>query len=293
MIIVIGGETASGKSNLAFKIAREFNGIIINADAFAFYKELNIGTAKPSTEELASVPTFLFNNVSLNESYSIYEYQRDGRKIIDEYKDTNRPIIIVGGSGLYIRALLYNYELRADNEVVVEDNPSISNIELYSRLKDIDEEAAHKIHPNNRKRILRALNVSLSGEETKSKIDEKTTNEPLYPHFVVGLAQNGDELTASITNRTTKMFELGLKEEALALAKIASPHNQALQAIGYKEIINNPDLNDDALIALISIKTRQLAKRQRTFFKNQFKTIWFYNSNDAYLYVKERILKNG
>ncbi len=293
MIIVIGGETASGKSDLAFKIAKEFNGIIINADAFAFYKELNIGTAKPSLAELASVPTFLFNNISLNESYSIYEYQRDGRKIIEVYKDSNRPIIIVGGSGLYIRALLYNYELREDNRVSVSDDPNISNIDLYSRLKEIDEESALKIHPNNRKRILRALNVSLSGTETKSELDDKTTEEPLYPHFVVALAQNSDELTDSITKRTTQMFKLGLKEEALALAKIASPNNQALQAIGYKEIINNPDLNDEALITLISIKTRQLAKRQRTFFKNQFNTIWFYNSNEAYLYLKERILKSG
>ncbi len=293
MIIVIGGETASGKSNLAFKLAKEFNGIIINADAFAFYRELNIGTAKPTEDELVSVPTFLFNNISLNESYSIYEYQRDGRKVIEEYKDSNRHIFIVGGSGLYIRALLFNYELREDNKVAITDDPLLSNTELYSQLKALDEAAAVKIHPNNRKRILRALNVSLTGEERKSAIDQKTTNEPIYPHFVVALAQNADELTNSIRKRTTKMIEDGLKDEALSLAKIAPAYSQALQAIGYKEIINNSELDDESLINLISTRTRQLAKRQRTFFKNQFNAVWFYNINEAYDYVKERIINNG
>ncbi len=289
MIIVIGGETASGKSSLAFKIAREFNGIIINADAFAFYKELNIGTAKPSSEELNSVPTFLFNNISINESYSIYEYQRDGRKIIEQYKDSNRPLIIVGGSGLYIRALLYNYELREDNNTTIVDDPNISNSELYKQLFSLDKESALKIHPNNRKRIFRALNVSLNSGESKSAIDQKTSNEPLYPHFVVALAQNADDLTKSIKERVVKMFADGLKEEALNLAKNGPKNSQALQAIGYKEIINNPQLTDGELIDLISTRTRQLAKRQRTFFKNQFESVWFYNINEAYLYIKERI----
>ena len=196
--------------------------LLLTLTLLLFIEELNIGTAKPTEDELVSVPTFLFNNISLNESYSIYEYQRDGRKVIEEYKDSNRHIFIVGGSGLYIRALLFNYELREDNKVAITDDPLLSNTELYSQLKALDEAAAVKIHPNNRKRILRALNVSLTGEERKSAIDQKTTNEPIYPHFVVALAQNADELTNSIRKRTTKMIEDGLKDEALSLAKNCS-----------------------------------------------------------------------
>ncbi|MGI6735531.1 MAG: isopentenyl transferase family protein [Bacilli bacterium] len=123
MIFVIGGVTASGKSDLAFRLAKAINGIVINADAFAFYKELEIGTAKPSAEELNAVPTFLFNNISLDERFSIYNYQKEARAILTKYHAENIPIIFVGGSGLYLKAVLYNYNLQPEKELIIEDDP--------------------------------------------------------------------------------------------------------------------------------------------------------------------------
>lgn len=285
MIFVIGGETASGKSDLAFRFAKKTNGIIINGDAFAFYQELNIGTAKPTHKELKSVPTFLFNNVRISENYSIYNYQQDGRKVINEYLAKKIPIIIVGGSGLYIRALLYDYKLSPEADEPVVDDITISNATLYARLGAIDPAAAEKIHPNNRKRILRALTIVTSKDTLKSTSDALTSKEPLYPYINVNLQQESEKLTRSINERTRQMFARGLKEEALALANDFDPKLQALQAIGYKEIINNPSESDEFLIELINRKTRQLAKRQRTFFRHQFNGVWFNNKDEALVYL--------
>ena len=287
MIFVIGGETASGKTNLAFRLAKKINGIIINGDAFAFYRELNIGTAKPSAKELASVETFLFNNISVNDTYSIYDYQQDGRKVIDEYLKRNVPIIIVGGSGLYIRALLYDYKLQAAHGEIIDDE-TISNAELYEKLKVVDCDAAAKIHPNNRKRVLRALAIHQSQNTKKSALDAQTSALPLYPYVMVVLTSEETQREARINKRTTEMFAQGLKEEALTLGANYDPHLQALQAIGYKEIIANSSATDDELIALISLRTRQLAKRQRTFFKHQFTSLWFTNADEAYTYLSRK-----
>lgn len=285
MIFVIGGETASGKSDLAFKFAKKVNGIIINGDAFAVYKELQIGTAKPSAEELKSVPSYLFNVVSINEAYSIYDYQVAGRKVIEKYLNTNTPIIIVGGSGLYIRALLYNYALSSEKNAPLVDDVTISNETLYQELKTLDPEAAIKIHPNNRKRVLRALAIIKKHHVRKSDIDAQTSTKPLYPYIMVALAQDSIALATSIKLRTEKMFKAGLKDEVLTLGATYNEDIQALQAIGYKEILANKTATDDELMALISQKTRQLAKRQRTFFKNQFIAKWFTKQDDAYNYL--------
>ncbi len=285
MIFVIGGETASGKSDLAFKFAKKINGIIINGDAFAVYKELEIGTAKPSAEELSSLPSFLFNVVSINEPYSIYDYQVAGRKVIEKYLNTNTPIIIVGGSGLYIRALLYNYALSNEKSAPLVDDVTISNETLYQELVKLDSEAALKIHPNNRKRVLRALAIIKKQNIKKSTLDAKTSGEPLYPYVMVALAQESSALTQSIKVRTEKMFKAGLKTEVLTLGEHYNANIQALQAIGYKEILANKTATDAELITLISQKTRQLAKRQRTFFKNQFMAKWFTTPADAYNYL--------
>ena len=288
MIFVIGGVTASGKSALAFKLAKATNGIIINADAFAIYKELNIGTAKPSDEELNSAPTYLFNIISLVEKYSIYNYQQDARKIINEYKNTNRPIIFVGGSGLYIRAALYNYELQSEELPPLVDDPQVSNASLHERLKALDKEAAMKIHPNNRKRVLRALSIIENSNVLKTEIDQKTLDTPLFPFVMITLDADQDELETRIKERTTSMFSKGLRAEVQSLISKYPQNAQGLQAIGYKEIIANHTQSDEYLIDLISLRTRQFAKRQRTFFRNQFISTWFYNSDKAYVYLLKK-----
>lgn len=288
MIFVIGGVTASGKSDLAFKFAKKTNGIIINADAFAFYKELNIGTAKPSDQELASVPTYLFNILDLNDTYSIYDYQQAARAIIAKYEDSNRPIIFVGGSGLYLRAVLYNYELQSEAAPPIKDDPLISNATLYEELVKLDEEAAAKIHPNNRKRVLRALAIIKAHNIKKSELDSKTLEEPLYKYVMVTLDRDNDILMERIKERTTNMFKRGLIAEVHDLTRKYDVNVQGLQAIGYKEIIQNPNETEEFLINLINVRTRQYAKRQRTFFRHQFNSKWFYESEEALKYLIEK-----
>ncbi|MDY0214864.1 MAG: tRNA (adenosine(37)-N6)-dimethylallyltransferase MiaA [Bacilli bacterium] len=288
MIFVIGGVTASGKSDLAFTFAKKVNGIIINADAFAFYRELNIGTAKPSKEELESVPTFLFNNLKLDDKYSIYDYQQDARRLIKKYETLKKPIIFVGGSGLYIRAALYNYELKNEDAPEIKDDPTISNLTLHSELANLDYEASLKIHPNNRKRVLRALAIVKAHKTKKSDIDNKANSNPLYPFIMVNLDAPKVELEKRIEARTKKMFQDGLRAEVQGLLGKYIENVQGLQAIGYKEILQNPDETDDFLMSLISLRTRQYAKRQRTFFRNQFTGIWFTDKDAALKYLLEK-----
>ncbi|HOH95203.1 MAG TPA: tRNA (adenosine(37)-N6)-dimethylallyltransferase MiaA [Bacilli bacterium] len=286
MIFVIGGVTASGKSDLAFRFAKAINGIIINADAFAFYKELNIGTAKPTKEELAMVPTFLFNNISLDERFSIYNYQKEVRVILDEYLAKKVPIVLVGGSGLYIRAALYNYNLQPEKELKIVDDHKISNTSLHKELEALDKEAASKIHPNNRKRVLRALALIKTHAQTKTALEEVTTSEPLYPYTMICLDKENEVLHRDIETRVKLMFAKGLRMEAVTLSKKYPRNAQGMQAIGYKEIVQNPNATDEELMNLIALRTRQYAKRQRTFFRNQFTATWFTDKEEAFNYLR-------
>ncbi|MFA5659840.1 MAG: tRNA (adenosine(37)-N6)-dimethylallyltransferase MiaA [Bacilli bacterium] len=286
MIFVIGGVTAAGKSSLAFKLAKAIGGIIINADAYAFYRELNIGTAKPTEEELASVPTFLFNNLSISDPYSIYDYQQDVRRLIAIYEQSKRPIILVGGSGLYIRAALYDYRLSPNIGIVIEDNFEESNASLHQRLTLIDPVAAAKIHPNNRKRVLRALAISENQSRTETNHERHLKSGPLFPFTMIVLDALNEVLERRIHERTTDMFVSGLRQEVNDICQKYPQNAQGLQAIGYKEILANPSMTDDELIALISLRTRQYAKRQRTFFRHQFSNAtWFSDQHEAYLFL--------
>lgn len=289
MIYVIGGTTASGKSSLAFKFAQAVNGVIINADAFAVYKELKIGTAKPTEEELKKTTNYMFNIRSVTEQFSIYEYQQEVRKIIDKYLALKRPIIIVGGSGLYIRAVLYDYQFAKQKEQVDETKYfELSNLDLHAKLAQVDAVSAEKIHPNNRKRVLRALAIAELGNETKSAQLKKQQRAPLYDYLLVILDAEKEVLNKRIKARVEEMFSLGLKQEVNDLKADYSANLQSLQAIGYKEIIENNNKDDAFLIDLIAQKTVKYAKRQRTFFRHQFTGKFFYDNEEAFAYLIEK-----
>lgn len=295
MIYVIGGTTASGKSDLAFAFAQETNAIIINGDAFAVYHELNIGTAKPNSEQLSTIDNFLFNHCSISEQFSIYDYQQAVRTIINKYKG-ERPLVIVGGSGLYIRSVLYDY--RFSEEVPRVDEAKyleFSNIALHNKLKEIDSVSAKHIHPNNRKRVLRALAIAENTPLNKSENEAKQQKGPLFNNVVVCLDKPKELLNKRIYERTTAMFAKGLRAEVQTLMATYAHNLQALQAIGYKEIINNFTENDDFLIDLIAKNTIKYAKRQRTFFKHQFKSVWFNEQQAAlaYLLMKHEEVQNA
>ena len=238
MIIVISGPTCLGKTESAIKVARHFNAEIINGDAFQCYKEMNIGVAKPSKEELSKATHHLFSFVDVDHPYSIMEYQRNLREKVDELLAHGKNVVIVGGSGLYIRSALYDYEFKDEEPFDTSVFDKLSSQELHEKLKEIDPKEAEKIHPNNRKRIIRALSIYMSQNVTKSEIISEQKHLPIYQDvrfFVRDLPR--EELYERINIRVDKMMEQGLLDEAKTLYEKYGETPTALQAIGYKELI--------------------------------------------------------
>jgi tRNA dimethylallyltransferase len=263
MIVVIAGPTGVGKTKLSIALAHKYNAIVVNADSMQVYKDLNIGTAKVTEEEKEGIPHYLFDILKPSQMYTVYDYQKDLRKILDENKDKN--IIIVGGTGLYIKAGLYNYEFKEETSFNNYDN--LTNEELQREVKEkypnID------IHLNNRQRLIRALNKE---DNYSSKGDEL-----LYPAIFIGLTTDRKNLYERINSRVDKMFDDGLLEEVKSLYDKGIRSKAVLTGIGYKELydyFDNKISLDEAKI-LIKQRSRHYAKRQYTWFNNQMNIKWF------------------
>lgn len=288
MIIVITGPTALGKTKSAIKVAQTFNAEIINGDAFQAYKELDIGTAKPTKKELSSVPHHLYSFVEPTHNYSIAEYQSNLREKIQELLVKNKNIVIVGGSGLYIRSALYDYEFLPNKEVDMSKFKKMDNDELHAHLVKIDPEQAKIIHANNRKRVLRAIEIYYSTGETKSSLIEKQKHKPLYDARFFVRDLNRDELYERINKRVDEMFGQGLVKEVKSLISKYDVNLHCFQAIGYKEIIaclkNNGDLAETK--ELIKQHTRNYAKRQMTFIRHQFDVTYYKNDDELIKEIK-------
>lgn len=292
MIICIVGPTGVGKSNLAIKIASQVGGEIINGDAFQVYQKMNIGTAKPSEEELIKVPHHLFSYLEPSEEFSIFEYQQNLRNKIEELKSRNKPIIIVGGSGLYLKSGLYDYSFNQESiKVDLSKYEAMDNLTLHHALEELDYESAQKIHFNNRKRLLRAIEIYLQTGTKKSDVINMQNHELLYSVSFIGLTKPRDELYSIINRRVEIMVEQGLFEEVDQLLKEFPPTLKSFQAIGYKEIIQGriDGLSSEKIIELIQKNSRNYAKRQFTFFKNQIPVEWFDDVNKAYEYSISKI----
>lgn len=281
MIYVVLGPTASNKSLLAEEIANKYNAEVINCDAFQIYIEMNKGTAKPDEEFLSKHKNYHMYNVRhIDEPYDIHQFQKDGRKLLKEFE--NRNVVLVGGSGLYIKALLFDYKF--DDEKKMEETflDNLTNDELYEELHKIDPIDAEKITRGNRKRLIRALYIYKTHNKSKSELNENKKDELLYENVrFIGLNPPREILYDNINKRVDMMIEDGLIEEVERI-KIDYPGtNQALQAIGYKEFYLNLPLEDT--IELIKKNTRNYAKRQITFFKHQFQNVEWYESVDEAL----------
>ena len=262
MIIVVAGPTGVGKTKMSVELAKHYNGIVVNADSMQVYKELNIGTAKVTEEEKCGVPHYLFDIVDPKDMYTVYEYQHDLRNILDNNKDKN--IIIVGGTGLYIKAGLYNYEFETEtNNNTYEE---YTNEELLELVKKIDPNT--DIHVNNRKRLIRRLN----------KVGEaKPVDKLLYDAKFIGLTTDRNTLYERINKRVDIMVKDGLVEEVKALYDKNIRSKAIMTGIGYKELYEYFDGNitlDEAL-DLIKQRSRKYAKRQYTWFNNQMDIKWF------------------
>lgn len=288
MIICIVGPTGIGKSKLACDVALKVGGEIVNGDAFQIYKEMDIGTAKPSMNERRIVPHHLFDYVEPTYNFSSFDYQCSIRKKIDELENKGVPIIVCGGTGMYLKAGFYDFDLRKEEvKFDMSKYDDYTNEELHNELKKVDEEEANKIHMNNRKRVLRALQIFLSSGKKKSSIIEEQKHEPIYDVHFIGLTRDREELNDIINKRVDKMFEMGLLEEVKNLMN-KYPHDlHSFQAIGYKEIIEGLENNDsiDNIKERIKKNTRNYAKRQMTYFKHQMNVTWFNSSKEAFEYI--------
>lgn len=264
MILVICGPTGVGKTKLSILLAKRYNGIIINADACQFYQGMDIGTAKIKASEKEGIKHYLLDNLTINDEYNIWDFQKEGRKIIEDNKDKN--IIIVGGSGLYLSALLYDYKYKKQKEI---DLGKYSNEELYEKVIKINPEA--NIDQFNRRRLENYLKTGNVNAE-KPKL--------LYDALFIGLTTDRNFLYNKIDTRVDEMLKNGLINEVKKLYTI-NPNSRILNsAIGYKEVIKylNNEISLDECINLIKKNSRHYAKRQYTWFNNKMNIKWF-NTN--------------
>ncbi len=261
MIVVITGPTGVGKTKLSISLAKKYNGIILNADATQMYKELNIGSAKIKEEEMMGIKHYLLDYLDVLSDYSVSDYQKDGRILLDKFSDKN--IFIVGGTGLYIKALLYDYKF---NKIDKKDYSKYSNEELLKMCLEIDKNC--QIHVNNRIRLENFLNREGSSN---------TGNKLLYDAIFIGLTTDRVVLYEKINKRVDEMFQEGLVREVDNLLNKYPNANILKRAIGYKEVISYLEGNislEDARW-LIKKNSRHYAKRQYTWFNNQMQIKWF------------------
>lgn len=280
-ITCIIGPTAIGKSAYAIELAKRTQAHIISADAFQVYKDLNIGTAKVLPDEQDGVPHHLIDIREAHESYSVAEFLDETKNIIETCRKSNTPIIICGGTGLYVRSFLYDYSFPDSIDTSRRHDIEARGIEigaqaLWEELNTKDPEAAHKIPYQNMRRTVRALEVI---EETGKKFSEssKRDTQPRNDTTIIGLTADRDVIIDRINKRVDLMVESGLIEEVQTLLKKGVPEDaQAFEGIGYKETIQylNGSLTKPEMIDLIKIKTRQFSKRQMTWFRRLDNVNW-------------------
>ncbi|CAG9621821.1 tRNA (adenosine(37)-N6)-dimethylallyltransferase MiaA [Sutcliffiella rhizosphaerae] len=282
-IIVIIGPTAVGKTKTSVELAKSLNGEIISGDSMQIYKEMNIGTAKVKPEEMQGVPHYLIDIKDPTESYSVAEFQHDVRERISLIANKGAIPIIVGGTGLYIQSVLYDYQFSdqgKDEEIRQRLEKKANEFganALFEELKKIDPKSAEQIHPNNIRRVVRALEIYYSTGKTMSEYQETQLPELLYDVALIGLTMDRDYLYSRINQRVDLMLEAGLIEEVSNLFQKGIRNCQSIQAIGYKEIyafFDGKRTKDEAINDLKQ-NSRRYAKRQLTWFRNKMNVTWF------------------
>ena len=280
-IIVITGPTGVGKTKMSIELAKRIDAEIINADSMQVYKDLNIGTAKITEKEKEGIPHHLFDIVEPTNMYTVYDYQKDARDIINDVLSRGKKVIIVGGTGLYIKALLYDYKFIKEDKTY--DFSKMSNEEILDKINSYNLDI--NLHINNRKRLERVLTKLYNNNMQTEK-----TDTVLYDFVAIGLTTTRDNLYKIIDNRVYKMIEDGLIDEVEELYK-KNIHSKAINTgIGYKELYKyfDKEISLDEAISLIKKNSRHYAKRQYTFFNNQMNIKWFNtNYEDFSLTVEE------
>ena len=280
-VIVVVGPTSVGKTKMGIELAKAMNGEIISGDSMQIYKGMDIGTAKVTFREMEGIPHHCIDIKDPKDSYSVKEFQTLVRQLINEIELRHHTPIIVGGTGLYVKAALYDYQFNDEHESRddhIEKYSHYSNEELYEHLKKIDEKSALQLHQNNRRRILRAIEIYENTGQKKSEIIERQKHKCLYDAYFVGLTIERSLLHQRINDRVDLMKRLGLEDEVHQLyQKGLTRDYQSMKGIGYKEWFDYFDgkITKDEVYENIKLHTRQYAKRQYTWFKNQFDVRWY------------------
>ncbi len=286
-LIVIAGPTATGKSDIAIKLAQSINGVIINADSRQVYKEMNVGTARPSKEQMSQVPHFLYGTTSVKDSYNIYEYQQDVFKLLETIPEGQTPIL-VGGTGLYIDSIIYNYNLVQSEKIQNQSRGALENLSVQQLQQQIPEDILSQLNnsdKNNPRRLQRII-------ERGNSLPEKKSTTPTFPckYFVIDLPTN--ILKVRIEKRIDQMIENGLIKENKKLREEGLNKYPACNSIGYSEFngyFENEKSIGDVKSEIVA-NTMHYIKRQRTWFKRNKNAIWTIDF-DSILKESENLLK--
>ena len=280
-VIVVIGPTSVGKTKMGVALAKKLNGEVISGDSMQVYRQMDIGTAKVTIEEMEGVTHHCIDILDPKDQYSVHDFQQTVRKQMTEITNRGRVPIIVGGTGLYIKAALYDYtfsEMENNHDEINKKYKDYTNEQLYAHLKQIDEESAKILHFNNRRRVLRAIEIYEQTGQKKSEMINEQEHICLYDAYFVGLTLPRELLYERINLRVDLMMKNGLQGEMESLIKQGlTRENQSMKAIGYKEWFDyfegKCDLNE--VSENIKKHSRQYAKRQYTWFKNQFDVHWY------------------
>ncbi len=282
-IVIITGPTAVGKTSLSIQLAKEIDAQIISADSMQIYKYMDIGSAKVTEEEMQGVKHYLIDEVSPDYAFSVSEFQERANKYIKEIDSENKSVIVTGGTGLYLNSLIYdmdfansnsNNELRESLRIELEEN----GIDyMHDKLRALDEDSANRIHKNNTKRVIRAIEVCMSGEKMNDFTNDLKLNED-YQSIIIVLNRDRAHLYERINKRVDIMMESGLIQEVKNLLDMGyTKENISMQGIGYKEIVNylEGQYDLDEAIELIKRGSRKYAKRQLTWFRRYNDALWY------------------
>ncbi len=289
-VIVIVGPTASGKTALSIELSKKIDGEIVSCDSMQIYKYMNIGSAKPTIEEMQGIKHYMIDIVDPDKRFSVADYKKMAENAIEEIIAKGKTPIVVGGTGLYADSLIYSIEYP---EIEFDQNyriklENISNTpeglkELYNEAKKIDEEAIKKISENDKKRIIRVLEIFHSTGKNKTQIEiESRKNEIKYDYKVFAIDMERKILYDRINKRVDIMIENGLIQEVKDLLKKYNEFPTAMQGLGYKEVVEYLDgkLTKEEMIEKIKQETRRYAKRQLTWFRKNKQTIWINGLDD-------------
>ncbi len=282
-VIVICGPTASGKTSLSIELAKKINGEIISSDSMQIYKDMSIGTAKPTIEEMQGIPHHLLDFVLPNQRYSVADFKQEATKKIEEILSRNKVPIIVGGTGLYVDALTKNItypEIQIDIKYreQLEELAQKNGLEdLYKRAVQIDEQAMKTISSRDKKRIMRVLEIYHQTGKTKTQLEaESRLIPPPYQYIIFAIDMNREKLYERINKRVDIMIEQGLIEEVKELKQKYKEFPTAMQGLGYKEVVEYLEgkITKDQMIEKLKMETRRYAKRQLTWFRKDKEIKW-------------------